>query len=153
MTLRAEMERLCHEGELDLALTIGKQALCGQPEDARVCQTLAGICEQLGRESEAESYYRQAIAIGLPREEWRAAQLALGCVLRQLGRFPESRRVLEAGMKRFPEAREFALFLAISELEAQLPGPAIRRLLTLLGQTSADPALASHCRSLGQQIN
>lgn len=152
MSVREEMERLCHEGELDLALTVGKQALRGQPEDAMTCLTLAGICERLGRESEAEAYYRQAIAIGLAREEWRSAQLGLGAVLRQLGRFPESRQVLEEGMKRFPGAREFGLFLALSELEAQQPEAAIARLLTLLEQTAADPTLAAHCLALRQQL-
>jgi tetratricopeptide (TPR) repeat protein len=67
-----------------------------------------------GREAEAAPLYEEALAVGLGDPERPRALLGLGSTYRNLGRYDDAVRTLEAAVAEYPERAELGLFLALA---------------------------------------
>jgi tetratricopeptide (TPR) repeat protein len=97
-----------------------------------------------GREAEAIPHYERAIDAGLPDELLAKAMLGLGSSLRNVDRNDEAGRVLEDAVRRFPEDRALAVFLAFSWWTAGRRPEALALLAVRLGDGSG------HERAIGE---
>jgi len=137
-----------HGGQVASALGLLKQLDTRCPNVAEINHQLAWTCEVLGREAEALPYYEKAIALGLPANELSGALLGLGSTLRGLGKLERSAEVLRSGQARFPENREFDVFLALTLHDLGQHTESTRLLLTVIADTSDDPGLTAYQRAI-----
>jgi thioredoxin-like negative regulator of GroEL len=78
----------------------------------------------------------------------RGAFTGLGSTNRTLGRFAEARDALEQGLAEFPDANEMRVFLAMADHNLGQSRKAVESLLSLLAQTTNDPAIAVYRRAI-----
>ncbi len=78
----------------------------------------------------------------------RGAFTGLGSTNRTLGRFAEARDTLEQGLAEFPDANEMRVFLAMADHNLGQSRKAVETLLSLLAQTTNDPAIAAYRRAI-----
>jgi tetratricopeptide (TPR) repeat protein len=145
MSEHTEAER---QADNELALAAHRAQLAEHPDDAAVHYAAACCCDRLGWETQAVPHYRAALAGALSDEDRRGAFLGLGSTLRALGEYAESETVFDAGLARFPEAKELVAFRAIAHYNLGRPRESVSALLNLLVETTADPALRSYARAL-----
>ena len=67
-----------------------------------------------GREAAAAPLYEEALALGLGDPERPRALLGLGSTYRNLGRYDDAVRTLEAAVAAYPDLAELRLFLALA---------------------------------------
>lgn len=122
-------------------------------EDAAALFEAASVRDYLGRESEAEPFYRRALEIGLDEPRHPQAVIQLASTLRNLGRADEAVTILRGWIVRHPEhplsdsGRAFlalALISAGHDREAALV--ALRTLAPTLPQYAA--AVAEYAEKL-----
>ena len=104
----------------------------------------------MGLEREAADLYQEAIDLGLEGEPLREALLGLGSTLRVLGDPERSIEVLRRGMASYPEAREFAPFLALALAATGECAESVGLLLRDLAETSADADISRYRAALSE---
>lgn len=90
-------------------------------EDAAALFEAASVRDYLGRESEAEPFYRRALEIGLDEPRHAQAVIQLGSTLRVLGRAEEAVTLLRGWIVRHPDhplADAGRAFLSLALLSA-----------------------------------
>jgi tetratricopeptide (TPR) repeat protein len=117
------------------------ELLADSPDDPRVNYHCAWAHDKLGLEREAVPFYVKAIENGLAGDELRGALLGLGSTYRALGEYDRAVEILRSGSERFPEAGEFAVFLAMALYNRGEADEAVRLLLQALAKTSSDPGI------------
>jgi tetratricopeptide (TPR) repeat protein len=120
------------------------------PDVAAIQLQLAWSCEALGQASRAIGYYGRAIALGLEGNALSGALVGLGALLRLEGETVRALEVLREGRERFPDNREFAIFLALALHDSGRTTEALRLTLETLLETSDDIGLAAYQRLIRQ---
>jgi len=118
------------------------------PKDPQILFEAASVHDYLDLEIQALAYYLAAIEAGLSGPLLREAYLGLGSTYRILGRTDESLRTFEQAMRHFPEAREFQVFCAMTDYNLGRHHEAVSKLLRVIADTSADPAIRSYERAI-----
>jgi predicted Zn-dependent protease len=72
----------------------------------------------------------------------------LGSTLRALGQYPEAEATLRRGVKRFPEANDVKVFLAMALHNLGQSKAAVECLLAVLAQTSSDKEIQAYRRAI-----
>jgi len=102
----------------------------------------------LGRERDAIPYYHAAIENDLPDTDLRGAYLGLGSTYRTLGQYAESKRILQEGLSRFPDANEIKVFLAMTLYNLGENHEAVSSLLQVITDTTSDEKIESYERAI-----
>lgn len=124
-------------------------ALAAQfPADADIQYETACVHDFLGLEREAVPFYRAAMENGLAGDDLRGAYLGLGSTYRTLGMYCESEQVFAEGLRRFPEANELKVFLAMTQFNLAKYHQAMTSLLTVIAETSSDPEVKQYARAI-----
>ena len=108
---------------------------------------LAWTCDSLGKESEAVPYYEAALANGLERDR-AGAILGLGSTYRCLGEYEKSLKVLDQGVREFPDQRPLKIFRALTLYNLGRAKESMGDLLVQLVETTADESIRSYQRAL-----
>ncbi len=132
----------------DEARALFVELLADHPDDARVHYHYAWMHDKMGDERGAVPYYERAIALGLPDDDLRGALLGLGSTYRTLGQYDKAVDTLRRGMERFPDAGEFAAFLAMALYNVGHHTEAMELLLKTLATTSTDPGIQRYQRAI-----
>jgi tetratricopeptide (TPR) repeat protein len=135
-------------GQHTSALAILLDLLKTDPKHALINYELACTYDPQGLEADAIPYYEQAIESGLEGEDLRGALLGLGSSYRCLERFDDATRTLQNGAARFPDAKEFDIFLAITRYNRGEYRDAMRLLLNHIADFSAEPATQMYKRAI-----
>ncbi|MGU3567880.1 tetratricopeptide repeat protein [Paenibacillus sp. D51F] len=135
-------------GDAEKARLLLAKLAAAHPEDAQVWYQLAWTHDSLGLESEAVPLYEKALSLGLPAEDDAGARLGLGSTLRTLGRYEESEKLLREAAAKYPQRREFNVFLAMTLHNLGLHAEAMELLLVQLAETSSDDGISSYGRAL-----
>jgi tetratricopeptide (TPR) repeat protein len=143
-----EAIRLRQRGEYTRAWRILRQLHRADPDDVRINYQCAWVCDLRGNERAAVPFYERAIQRGLFGEDLRGALLGLGSTYRCLGDYRKSATVLRRGLRTFPKAREFSVFLALVEYNRGHHASAMELLLRTLVETTRDSGLRRYQRAL-----
>ena len=143
-----QLEALKAEGRIEEARQHGLLQLVEHPQHAELHYEVAGLHDNLGRESQAIPLYQKAIALGLSETSLRGAWLGLGSSYRSTGQYAEALAAFEQGQARFPDANEFRVFGAMARYNLGQYKEGMQTLLRVLAETTADPALASYRRAM-----
>ena len=130
------------------ALAILLDLYNANPDHARVNYELACTYDHQGVEDEAIGFYEHAIQCGLTGNDLRGALLGLGSSYRCVERFGDAARVLHKGAAEYPEAREFDVFLALTQYNLGDHAEAMRLLLTHIADQTADVDTQKYRRAI-----
>lgn len=138
--LLAEAVALRQNGQVDELV-----GLCRRyPDDARLHLQCAWAHDKLGLEREAVPFYKRALSLGLEDDDLRNALLGLGSTYRTLGEYDQAAETLARGVETFPDDRGMAVFHAMALYNHGEAKKACETLLTLLLETTADPAVLGY---------
>ena len=118
------------------------------PTNPVVQYKTACVYDFLGREHEAIPYYHAAIENDLPDTDLRGAYLGLGSTYRTLGQYAESKKILQEGLSRFPDANEIKVFLAMTLYNLGENHEAVSSLLQVITDTTSDEKIESYERAI-----
>lgn len=118
------------------------------PDDPRVALETAYVHDSLGYEEDAVQHYETALVGELTDDERRGALLGLGSTLRALGRDVDSDRTLREAMERFPDDNALRVFHALTSYSLGRHADAVRSLVEVLLETTADERVARYRRAL-----
>ena len=118
------------------------------PTNPVVQYKTACVYDFLGREREAVPYYHAAIENDLPETDLRGAYLGLGSTYRTLGQYAESKKILQEGLSRFPDANEIKVFLAMTLYNLGENHEAVSSLLQVITDTTSDEKIESYERAI-----
>jgi len=135
-----------HTEALAILLDLQKHAA----DDATVQYQLASTYDVEGLESDALACYERALILGLEGGDKRAALLGLGSTYRNVEQFADAVRTLERGMAEFPDAAEFAVFLALALHDIGEHARAMQLLVHHIAAHTGDKATARYQRALFQ---
>jgi thioredoxin-like negative regulator of GroEL len=144
----AEVLALRREGKHHEARARALSLLQAAPDDAELQFQTACVHDYLGLEAESVPFYRAALAGRLDPAHRRQAFLGLGSTLRVLARYPESEAVLAEGLRKFPDANELKVFMAMTLHNRGRSKEAVELLLRLVAATSADPEVRAYGRAI-----
>lgn len=102
------------------------------PNDPQINYHYAWFYDNLGEESQAVPHYERAIAAGLPDEDLQGALLGLGSTYRTLGEYEKAESTLRLGINKFPDAKEFVVFLAMTLYNLKQHHEAMSALLRMI---------------------
>ncbi|MBP2000681.1 tetratricopeptide (TPR) repeat protein [Paenibacillus shirakamiensis] len=119
-----------------------------QPKDAFLLYQLAWTYDVLGLEREAIPYYEQALSLELAERYRAGAMLGLGSTYRTLGHYEKAKEILEDGLVKYPENKEFGVFLAMALYNLGEYEAAMRRLLHELGDTSSHSGIQEYSKAI-----
>ena len=119
-----------------------------QPDNAEVWYQSAWLMDTQGREREAVPFYEQAIALGLREDSEKGALLGLGSTYRCLGEYEKAAEVLKRGVEKYPDSREFAVFLAMALYNLQRHQEAMDLLLRVAAETSDNAGVQRYRRAI-----
>lgn len=143
-----QLEALKAEGRIEEARQHGLLQLVEHPQHAELHYEVAGLHDNLGRETQAIPLYQKAIALGLSETSLRGAWLGLGSSYRSTGQYAEALAAFEQGQARFPDANEFRVFSAMARYNLGQHKEGMETLLRVLAETTADPALVIYRRAM-----
>ncbi|MFD3449977.1 tetratricopeptide repeat protein [Microbacteriaceae bacterium 4G12] len=145
------MEELFHKaltlrknGEVQEALQIFKHLLKEDPNNALLHYQCACSYDNLGKEREAVPYYEEALDIGLDRENTKGAMLGLGSTYRTLGRYMDSKSLLEKALVEFPNELQFQVFYAMTLYNLKQYSKAMELLLKCLTTTTNNKEILAY---------
>ncbi|MEO4052311.1 tetratricopeptide repeat protein [Solibacillus sp. CAU 1738] len=131
-------------GKVKEALNIFKELLDDHPYHAEVHYQYAWCCDLLGEESSAVPYYEKAIALGLTDESLKGAMLGLGSTFRTLGKYEQSKKILEQAIDHFPDQIQFQVFYAMTLYNVQEHTKAMNLLLKCITNTTQDEEILAY---------
>jgi tetratricopeptide (TPR) repeat protein len=99
-------------------------------------------------EAQAVPYYRAAIRQRLANDRLRAAYVGLGSSYRVLGQYEKSRRILESGLRKFWQANEMWVFLAMTLHELGRHRESVSLLLRVMADTTSDGGIKDYDRAI-----
>lgn len=147
-SLGQKIKSLLREGKAEQAFDAVQSAIVQFPNSPDLQYLAGSICDASQTETEAVPFYVRALELGLSGVDHRDALLGLASTYRSLGKYEESKKTFEMGIKEFPEHRPFQIFLALTEFNLQQADQAVRRLLEQLLETTADHEIRSYERAL-----
>lgn len=106
------------------------------PLEPQIQYLCAWSFDRLGKEKEAVPHYESAIALGLTGEDLEGAYLGIGSTYRTLGKYLESKEVLEKGIKNFPNNHGLKVFYAMTLYNLNEHAKAMELLLISLVETT-----------------
>lgn len=136
------------EGDAEKARLLLAKLADAHPEDAQIWYQLAWTHDSLGLEREAVPLYEKALSLGLPEKDDIGARLGLGSTLRTLGSYGDSEKLLREALAKYPQRREFNVFLAMTLHNLGRHAEAMELLLVQLAETSSDEGIYSYGRAL-----
>lgn len=142
-----DARKLRRDGAHEAARNVLVALAAAQPDDARVQYETACVHDFLGLEQTAVPYYEAALRLGLPDDLLRGAYTGLGSTFRTLGEYEGARRVLEAGLQRFPQDAALRAFLAMTLYNLGESKAAVALLLGLACDVSTD-GLGGYARAI-----
>lgn len=125
-----------------------QNALKVHPRSAELNYLAASICDAERTKAEAVPFYLQSLELGLKGHDRRDALLGLASTYRSLGEYEKSKKTFEMGIIEFPQYHPYNVFLALTEFNLNRPEEAIKILLDVLIQTTADQEIRSYERAL-----
>jgi len=140
-TLRAE-------GRGEEARAVLLELRAAFPDDAQVTLETAYVHDSLGYEEDAVRHYEAALAGELGDDERRGALLGLGSTFRALGRDTDSDRTLREGIERYPDDNALRAFHALTSYSLGRHADAVRSLVEVLLETTADERVTRYRRAL-----
>ncbi|MGY3945127.1 tetratricopeptide repeat protein [Aeromonas tecta] len=143
-----QLEALKAEGRIEEARQHGLLQLVEHPQHAELHYEVAGLHDNLGRETQAIPLYQKAIALGLSETSLRGAWLGLGSSYRSTGQYAEALAAFDQAQARFPDANEFKVFRAMTCYNLGQHKEGMESLLTVLAATTADPSLITYRRAM-----
>ena len=135
---------LRQSGKVKEALNIFIELLNDHPEQAEVNYQCAWCCDLLGEESSAVPYYEKALALGLTDESSKGAMLGLGSTYRTLGKYEQSKKLLEQAIERFPDELHFQVFYAMTLYNLQEHAKAMDILLKCITKSSQNEDILAY---------
>jgi tetratricopeptide (TPR) repeat protein len=105
------------------------------PDPALAAFECGGARDSAGLEAEAEPFYREALALGLPEDERAQCTIQLASTLRNLGRADESLALLRNAEPYPPYAAAFAAFEALTLATLGSPTEGLALVLKALAPT------------------
>ena len=147
MTLK-EAIQLRTDGKYQDAETLFARLLADNPNDALINYHFAWLYDNQGKEQAAIPYYIAAIDNGLSGQDLRGALLGLGSTYRTLGEYQKSAQILQQGIDLFPNANEFAVFMAMTQYNLGESKPAVGILLNLLLKVTDDEDIRRFKRAI-----
>ena len=123
------------EGRDDEAVAWFTRLAVQYPDDARVQFETGGAYDSAGHEAEAVTYYRRALALGLPEDALPKVAVQLGSSLRNIGEYAEAVAILEQAAARFPENHAVRAFLALALFSAGRQAEALAVMLRMTVET------------------
>lgn len=139
---------LRREGKSDQAFDAVQSAMAQFPNSPDLQYLAGSICDAYRTEAEAVPFYNRALELGLSGFDRRDALLGLASTYRSLGKYEESKRTFEMGIKDFPEYRPYQVFLALTEFNLKQADVSIRRLLEQLIETTSDQEIRCYEKAL-----
>ena len=133
-----------HTEALAILLDLEKIA----PDDAALHFEIACTYDTHRLEADAIPHYEKALAVGLVGEKRRDALLGLGSSYRCMEQYADAVRTLERGMAEFPQAHEYAVFLAMALHNLGDHRRALQLLLKHVAEHTSDPQTAKYQRAL-----
>lgn len=143
-----KIKLLRREGKADQAFDAAQKALAQFPNSPDLNYLAGSICDAHRTENEAVPFYIRSLELGLHGFDRRDALLGLASTYRSLGKYEESKRIFEMGIKDFPEYRPYQVFLALTEFNLKQSNISIRRLLEQLVETTSDQEIQSYEKAL-----
>ena len=135
-------------GKYQEAETLFSQLLADNPNDALINYHFAWLYDNQGKEHEAVPHYVAAIDNGLSGEELRGALIGLGSTYRTLGEYQKSAEILQQGIDLFPDAKEFPIFMAMTQYNLGESKSAVSTLLTMLLKVTDDEDIQRFKRAI-----
>jgi tetratricopeptide (TPR) repeat protein len=139
---------LRQRGQYTEALAILLDLLPLHGEHSVLQYEIACCYDAQGLEADAIAYYEQALALGLESDARRGALLGLGSSYRCMEQYADAVRQFERGMAEFPDAAEFAVFLAMALHNLGDHARAVSLLLKHIAAHSGDVATARYQRAI-----
>lgn len=137
-----------HGGRTEHLLDLLRKLDARHPNVAEINHQLAWTLQTSGAPADSLSYYEKAVALGLTPNEHANALIGLATTLRSLGQAARAAEVLRSGQLQFPDNREFPVFLALALHDLGQHSEALRLALIALADTSDDPGVTAHQRTL-----
>ncbi len=128
----ARGEAMERPGTVTEALAFFADLVARFPEDSRVVFAHAGALDYAGREHDAATEYRRAIALGLPADLRSRMYVQFGSTLRNVGDRAGAVALLEEGHEAFPDDLAMACFLALARHSAGEQAEALAGLIDAL---------------------
>ncbi|WP_336823315.1 tetratricopeptide repeat protein [Sporosarcina sp. USHLN248] len=148
-----EAIQLRNEGELVKSNELLTSLVEETPGDALLNYQTAWSFDALGKESAAIPYYERALQIGLEEQDAIGALIGLGSSYRALGKYAESKEVLERGIEQFPENNALKTFYAMTLYNVGEYERAMEVLLICIAETSSDPHVVAYKKAIGFYAN
>lgn len=143
-----KIKDLLHEKKTDAAFEAVLLALESFSGSAELNYLAACICDAFRTENEAIGYNNKSLELGLKGKSRRDAFLGLASTYRAIGRYPDSKMILQQGIAEFPDYRPYSVFLALTENNLGQSNESIRLLLKQLIETSVNKDIVSYERAL-----
>lgn len=106
------------------------------PSESKIQYLCAWSYDRLGKETEAVPHYEAAIAFGLTGNDLEGAYLGLGSTYRTLGKYQQSKELLEKGIGIFPNNHSLKAFYAMTLYNLDEHEKAMELLLRSLVETT-----------------
>lgn len=145
-----QIEQLKKQGRYQEASELAQQLLQQAPQDAMLHYQLACLYDVQGFEQQAIPCYLAALQYALPAQQRQEAWLGLGSTYRALGDYQKSLAAFDNGLNEFPQAKEIALFRAMTLYNLGETRQAVADLLLLLAETSSHSAISHYQRAIRQ---
>jgi tetratricopeptide (TPR) repeat protein len=118
------------------------------PDDAYVQYQVAWSFDVLGEEAKAVPHYEQAIKLGLEEQDLQEAIIGLGSTYRTLGRYEESKKLLEDGLSQFPKNGAMKVFYAMTLYNLHENRKAMEVLLKTIAEETANDDIRSYKKAI-----
>lgn len=136
------------EGQSDQAFDAVQIAIAQFPNSPDLHYLAGIICDSSRTEAEAVLFYVRALELCLKGQDRRNALLGLASTYRSLGKYEESKKTFEVGIKDFPDYRPYHVFLALTEFNLKKSDLSVQYLLEQLIETTSDQEIRSYERAL-----
>lgn len=118
------------------------------PNNASINYQCAWNYDLLGEETKAVPYYKEAIRLGLPKEQLEGAFLGLGSTYRTIGEYEKSKQVLREGIEQFSNNRALQVFYSMTLYNLNEHSEAMEILLKSLIETTTDQEILNYKRAI-----
>ncbi len=134
----AKAVRFREYGKVDEALKIVLNLLKEDPDDSCLNYQCACCYDLLGEEVLSTGYYEKAIENKLEGDDLEGAYLGLGSTYRFVGKYEESKKLLEEAILKFPDNLEFEVFYGMTLYNLKKYEKAMEIMLRIIAETSSN---------------